>query len=120
MSDTPNIDHLLKHSRNLVSLLEDPHPGLCTWAQFYRENLDAITTFYIGHDKSVEVLKQLKEEEEAWGTMAETLEHWIAESHAGGWSTHQIEAQGKQSVACRLRAHKIRSIINAIEKQQNI
>jgi hypothetical protein len=40
-----NIEELLGHAKKLVSLLEEPEPGLFTWHEFVHEKIKAIAEF---------------------------------------------------------------------------
>ena len=39
--------------------------------------------------------------------LADTLDLWAEESRAGGWSTHQVDANHRQADECRRRASLI-------------
>ena len=43
--------------------------------------------------------------------LADKLDAWAKQSVAGGWSTHQVDANRKEADQCRLRAGRIRRII---------
>jgi hypothetical protein len=42
--------------------------------------------------------------------LANTLDRWADESGAGGWSTHQCEANRNEANRCRREAAKLRRI----------
>jgi hypothetical protein len=43
--------------------------------------------------------------------LADRLDRWAAESRAGGWSTHQVEANIRTADECRREAAKLRNAI---------
>lgn len=43
---TPNIDYLREQVAKLKMLLDDPQPGLASWAQMYGERMQAISDFW--------------------------------------------------------------------------
>lgn len=45
--------------------------------------------------------------------MADTLDGWAKESRAGGWSTHQVQANLYQAARCRLMAAELRNLAAA-------
>ena len=46
MEDTPNIDWLREEVNKLKSLLDDPHPGLSTWNEFYISQVKKLMNFW--------------------------------------------------------------------------
>jgi hypothetical protein len=45
-TDTPNIAFLREQVDGLKRLLDDPHPGLSTWAKMYGDRMQALSNFW--------------------------------------------------------------------------
>ncbi len=59
MSDTPNIDELRGHAKALVTLLDDPQPGLMTWRVALAQVLVQIAEFGPGEPATTDTFRMI-------------------------------------------------------------